>query len=72
MIDLYSSRLISSFINAKDVSFSMQLNLLLARITIYFFLFCVIFNNFIIIPVNVIPKCVLAIPTGTLIILAKK
>ena len=70
MIDFYSSWLISRSINARDTSFSVLFNLLLANITIlcFFFLFLVIFNSFFIIPVvkeNIKLKLALGIPTGT-------
>ena len=59
--------------NASDI---LLFNLLLANITIllcFFFLFCVVFNNFLIMPIdieNARPKLALAIPTGAPITVA--
>ena len=61
----------SLFINASDILLYMLFNLLLANITIllcFFFLFCVVFNNFFTIPVeteNARLKLALAFPAGT-------
>ena len=62
--------LISLFINASDILFFMLFNLLLVNIKIllcFFFLFRVVFNNSLTMPVdneNTRPKLALAISTG--------
>ena len=65
-------------INACDIRVSMLLSLLLANIKIlscFFFLFLVIFSNFLTIPVvreKIKVKLALAIPTGAPIILVNE
>ena len=65
-------------INAQDIRVSMLLSLFLAKIRIlscFFFLFLVIFSNFLIIPVvreKINVKLALAITTGAPIILINK
>ena len=65
-------------INACDINVSILLSLLLARIRIlscFFFLFLVIFSNFLTIPVvreKIKVKLALAIPTGAPIILVNE
>ena len=65
-------------INAWDINVSMLLSLLLANIRIlscFFFLFLVIFSNFLIIPVvreKIKVKLALAIPTGAPITLVNE
>ena len=65
-------------INARDINVSMPLSLLLANIRIlscFFFLFLVIFSNFLTIPVvreKIKVRLALAIPTGAPTILVNE
>ena len=67
IIVIKSSWVISLFINASDSLLSMVFNLILANIIVLFFLFCIVFNNFFAILVeikNTRLKLALADPTG--------
>ena len=65
-------------INARDIRVSMLLSLLLAKIRIlscFFFFFLVVFNKFLVIPVDrekIKVKLALAIPTGAPTILVNE